>query len=64
MEVLSPKFPGRLLICQNCGALLSYNEHDIYGSDVYCPLCKAKNTIDYDKNYNGIIKGDANEKTD
>ena len=40
MIVFSEKYPGRILICQNCGALLGYNEHDIYGNDVYCPICK------------------------
>ena len=56
MIILSEKFPGRILICGNCGCLFAYNENDIYGQDVYCPLCKARNTIDYDKNYDGIIK--------
>ena len=56
MIVLSEKFPGRILICQNCGALLAYNSGDIYGDLVYCPLCKFANKIDFDKNYDGIIK--------
>ena len=57
MIVLSEKFPGRILICQNCGALLGdIKEKDIYGNDVYCLICKQKNPIDYDKNYDGIIK--------
>ena len=55
MEILSTKFPGRILICGSCGCLFAYNENDIYGQDVYCPLCKQKNTIDYDKKYDGII---------
>ena len=62
MIVFSEKYPGRILICQNCGALLGYNEHDIYGNDVYCPICKQKNSIDYDKNYDGIIKEDKKEE--
>ena len=56
MEVLSAKFPGRILICEKCGALLAYNSGDIYGNLVYCPLCKAANKIDFDKEYDGIIK--------
>lgn len=56
MQILSEIFPGRILICSECGCLFSYNEKDIYGSDVYCPLCKQKNIIDYNKNYDGIIQ--------
>ena len=61
MIVYSEKYPGRIIICENCGCLYGYNEHDIYGHDVYCPLCKAKTTIDYDKNYDGIVKEKTNE---
>ena len=57
MEVLYPKYPGRIVICSSCGALLgNIKEQDIYGSNVYCPLCKQPTAIDYDKNYDGIIK--------
>lgn len=57
MRVISPKFPGLLIICSNCGALFALeSDHDIYDGDIYCPLCKAKTHIDYDKNYDGIIK--------
>lgn len=56
MQVISQVFPGLILICQKCGALLSYNKSDIYGANlVYCPLCKHANEIEYDKNYDGII---------
>jgi len=42
MEVLSPKYPGRMIICEGCGALLGHiQEADIYAENlVYCPLCK------------------------
>lgn len=57
MQVLSPKFPGRILICDRCGALLAYNEADVYGVNlVYCPLCKNANEIEYNKNYDGMVK--------
>lgn len=57
MQVLSPVFVGRILVCQQCGALLNYKESDIYGTNlVYCPLCKYANEILYDKNYNGEVK--------
>lgn len=57
MKIISPTFVGNLVICSECGALLSWeNDHDVYDGDIYCPICKAKTHIDYDKNYNGIIK--------
>lgn len=56
MIVFSEKHPGRILICENCGALLGYQDSDVYGNLVYCPLCKKDNKIDYDKNYDGIVK--------
>ena len=64
MEILSPKYPGRILICDKCGALLAYNNADIYGNLVYCPLCKNGNQIDFDKNYDGIIKEEKRKTED
>ena len=59
MQVLSKGYVGRTLVCSKCYALLAYNEADIYGENlVYCPLCKNCNIIDYNKNYNGIVKND------
>ena len=56
MIVLSPQFVGRILICNNCGAVLAYNDQDIYGKNIlYCPICKHQHFLDYDKEYNGII---------
>ena len=55
MTIFSPKHPGLICICERCGCLFSYQNTDIYGDLVYCPLCKKDNKIDYDKNYNGII---------
>jgi len=55
MEVLSQKYPGIMIICQGCGAVLAnIQKSDIYGANlVYCPLCKHANEIEYDKNYEG-----------
>lgn len=64
MEILSPKYPGRILICDKCGALLAYNNADIYGDLVYCPLCKNGNQIEFDKNYDGIVIEEKKEKID
>lgn len=58
MQVLFPQYPGRIVICSYCGALLAYNDNDIYDSIVYCPLCKQPTHIDYNKNYNGVIEND------
>ena len=56
MVVFSKTYPGRILICSKCGALLGYNETDIYGANlIYCPLCKNCNEIDYAKGYDGIV---------
>ena len=61
MQVLSPTFPGRILICDRCGALLAYNNSDIYGANlIYCPICKNANEIDFDKNYNGVVEDNVN----
>ena len=57
MEVIYPKFPGRFIICEGCGAILCYNNSDIYGANLlYCPICKYQNVLNYDKNYDGIIE--------
>lgn len=56
IQVLSPTYPGLICICEKCGALFSYQNSDIYGNLVYCPLCKNGNIIEYDRNYEGIIK--------
>lgn len=57
MEVLSQKYPGIILICQNCGCLMgNIKPSDIYANNlVYCPLCKFQNILEYNKNYDGII---------
>ena len=62
MVVLSEKFPGRIYICDTCGALLAYNDKDVYGNQVYCPLCKQPHTLDYDKNYNGVVENKGENK--
>lgn len=66
MEILSNKYPGRLIICTNCGAVLAnIQESDIYAENiVYCPLCKAANSIEYNKNYNGVVKNNVENNSD
>lgn len=57
MEVLSQKYPGIMIICQGCGAVLAnIQKGDIYGANlVYCPICKHANEIEFDKNYDGVV---------
>jgi len=61
MEVLSQKYPGIIIVCQGCGAVLSnIQKSDIYGANlVYCPICKHQNILEYDKNYEGEVKSDS-----
>ena len=56
--VLSKKFPGLICICHDCGCLMGQiSLSDIYGeSYVYCPLCKAQNTLEFNKKYDGVVK--------
>lgn len=58
MNILSPKYPGIWFICEQCRALIgNVKESEIYNnSDVYCPICKFKNTLPFNKNYDGIVK--------
>ncbi len=58
MVVLSNKHPGIMIICQGCGGVLAnIQKSDVYGANlVYCPLCRHANEIEYDKNYDGIVK--------
>ena len=44
MIVYSEKYPGIIVICPECGALLGIDPHkDLYEEKyVYCPLCKHK----------------------
>lgn len=66
MEVLTNKFPGRICICSNCGALMAnIQESDIYSDNiVYCPLCKTGNYIEYSKSYDGVVKEEVKEEND
>lgn len=67
MQVISSQFPGLILICNQCGALLQYTMADVYGNNlVYCPICKHANEIEYDRNYDGVeIKDvDSNANSD
>ena len=58
MKVLSNRCPGIYFICENCGSVvIDVKDNEIYNErDVYCPICKFKNEILFDKNYDGIVK--------
>jgi DNA-directed RNA polymerase subunit M/transcription elongation factor TFIIS len=67
MKVILSQFPGHILICDQCGALLQYTMADVYGNNlVYCPICKYGNEIEYDRNYDGteIKNVDSNTNSD
>ena len=61
MQVLFSKFLGLTLTCEQCGALLGYNDKDVYDHYIYCPICKHTNMVNYDKDYDGIVKGENND---
>ena len=56
MIILSKTYPGLLATCEKCGSLLVYTVKDIYGTVIYCPLCKAAIEVPLDKNYEGVVK--------
>ena len=63
MEVICPRFLGRIVVCSSCGSLLAYDDKDVYNSTIYCALCKQPTHVDYDKNYDGIVKEEENDIT-
>ena len=54
MIILSKTYPGLLATCEKCGSLLAYTAKDIYGTVIYCPLCKNAIEVPLDKEYNGV----------
>ena len=61
MEILSQKYPGLYFICEQCGGMIgNVKNNEIYeGNCVYCPICHWKNKLEYNTNYDGIIKNDS-----
>ena len=56
MQVITKSYPGLIVCCSGCGALLKYSPADVYGQVIYCPLCKASTEVALNKDYNGLIK--------
>ena len=56
MQVITKSYPGLIICCSGCGALLKYSPADIYGQLIYCPLCKASTEVPFIKNYDGLVK--------
>lgn len=58
MKVISQVFPGIMIVCQGCGCLIGdIKPSDIYAENlIYCPLCRFQNILEFNKNYDGIIK--------
>ena len=57
MIVLSNRHPGIYFVCENCGSVvIDVKDNEIYeNSYVYCPICKNKQKLEYNKSYNGIV---------
>ena len=61
MQVILQKTPALMVTCEQCGALLAYQFNDIYqGHFIYCPVCKFKQIIPLDNNYDGVVKNGKN----
>ena len=56
MQVITKSFPGLIVCCSGCGALLKYGPADIYYDSIYCPLCKKPTQVPLIKDYDGVIK--------
>ena len=57
MIVLSPKPVLLLHVCEFCGAVLSYDENDIYEDKyIYCPVCSTKQECALQKTYDGGVQ--------
>lgn len=59
--ILYPKYPGSILICEGCGAIVKYDAPDIYANRVYCPQCRTANNIE---RYEAEIKKEEEKKND
>lgn len=59
-KMILPKMVGPLWsICENCDCLFVFDDNDVYEDHyVYCVQCGFKNRIEYEKNYDGVVKND------
>jgi len=59
VQVILKNRPAFLWTCSNCNALLTYQTNDIYESHfIYCPICKSKEHVLFELNYDGVIKNE------
>ena len=40
MVILSKNYSGLVAYCDRCKALLGWTSADVYGTVIYCPICK------------------------
>ena len=63
MKILSPTYPGSILICSDCGCLFAYNQSDLYENQfVYCPVCHIRQRANLNLNYEGEVKNESKSK--
>ena len=64
VKVILPKTPAFLHMCSNCYALLTYSTNDIYEKHfIYCPVCKSKEQVLFELDYDGVVKSEKQTST-
>ena len=62
MIILAQHYNGSIHRCE-CGAVLGYAPQDINeGQFIYCPVCKIRQRVNMNLNYDGIILENKEEK--
>lgn len=57
MQVLMERAPALMVVCDQCGALLSYQFNDVYeGHFIYCPRCHYKQEVALQNDYRGEVQ--------
>lgn len=59
MVVLSQNYGGLVAYCDRCRALLGWKAEDVYGTIIYCPICKNQIEVPFNKNYNDSTQKNA-----
>lgn len=62
MIILSDRCVGSIFQCE-CGAVLAYKPEDIQENHfIYCPVCKIRQRVPLDLEYDGVIEDEKSEK--
>ena len=59
MVILSKNYSGLVAHCDRCRALLGWTSTDVYGTVIYCPICKNQIEVPFDKSYNDSMQKNA-----